>query len=373
MKKTSIVFIILCLLLTACGGGQKEHVNLDNPTYYYSLGRHRVAEAEKGYYTLFNDLLVYVDKEMKKPYLISQEKYSLDQLLKDEEICQTSDAYFKDADVFVEDEKVYLATGFSLVQLDPQNGNRTTLLEHEFSTNPVLSGGNYYRLETIRKEGTDRIETWLKIYNLDDKKEVEALNLSETLKELPNLNIPIMYPSAEGVLLLAESLEEDLTVSQELLYYGPSDKEVVTISPKEGQQLTQAFQYEGDWYVNAVSLEEEESEKETCFHVNLDEKSLEEWKEVPALRILESNGEELVLAPGTGLSYYFTMDVLQEGEEVDYAYPIEFKGQTVNVPEKYMEKRNGCVVVVTSDGNPLLVYENGKIVLIDEEGPHDVF
>lgn len=369
MKKNICVFLSLILLLVACSRSKPKESTLDNSSYYNSI-IHNVAESENGYYCLYGGILCFVEKETGKYYLISKEKYSLGQLLENSEIREKSDAYFgEQANVFYDGGNLYVGAEKGLYKLNPQAGSSDLVLKNNTQGGKQLIKNSLYIYEESKIVGGE-LNSIIHLYDFQKKKE-ESLFSTKDIYPDKETHVQAMY--LEGSKLIFRNSVVDPKSSQfedSLMIYDLENKNHNIISFGQKKDIINFFVKDKDLYFSTVERNDKIywlDKKVVYYKTGLDKIEFSEYKTIDMPNYIFSNGNLEVEASGSAISLLIAQDSLDlGGRKIDFE--IKYKDKTLVVPKELYSKRNSIGVVVNSQGLPVLVYDDGRIILMDKDG-----
>lgn len=369
MKKNICVFLSLILLLVACSRSKPKESTLDNSSYYNSI-IHNVAESENGYYCLYGGILCFVEKETSKYYLISKEKYSLGQLLENSEIREKSDAYFgEQANVFYDGGNLYVGAEKGLYKLNPQAGSSDLVLKNNTQGGKQLIKNSLYIYEESKIVGGE-LNSIIHLYDFQKKKE-ESLFSTKDIYPDKETHVQAMY--LEGSKLIFRNSVVDPKSSQfedSLMIYDLENKNHNIISFGQKKDIINFFVKDKDLYFSTVERNDKIywlDKKVVYYKTGLDKIEFSEYKTIDMPNYIFSNGNLEVEASGSAISLLIAQDSLDlGGRKIDFE--IKYKDKTLVVPKELYSKRNSIGVVVNSQGLPVLVYDDGRIILMDKDG-----
>ena len=365
MKRKFIIYYFLgiIILLSSCN---KEINSKGNRSFdhigYYEIGQHTLAETEDGYYTLYMGLLNYIDPATKKAYLISKEKYSIDDLLNDEELREKSDAFYGEySSVFYDKGELFIDNRESLIKVDPENVTAEKISNLKFHDISILKDGkSFYSVISTDSESLDE-----EIYEFDFKTKKENLLLSNDKldKKLNNIQW-IYYEDGNLYVHPSDYHSKDLILKIDVL-----SKNIEYI-----ESFSDKFAFQNIFFMDK-NLYFAEYEKSDTLKVDRKIEYYQymgkdkEPKKVGSSTfpyILSSNGSTEFNTVVNGLPILKT-DERFKNLLKDYSYKMIVDGKEYHLDEKYFLKSAVFIGTINSKGEPVVYAGDlGKVFLFDE-------
>lgn len=369
----SFITIVACSNSSPNSKNTNEDVSInkyDNSSYYDSE-YHNLAESDMGYYTLINNLLVFVDKETNEMFLVSREKNSLEDLLADPSKRENSDAYFSNAsEVFYEAGNIYLAGYDGLAVVSEENYARSmhdmTLL---YPVN-IYKGSLYYIEADLDPSKENKFI--LKKYHIANKEDQELLSLRD---EIEKLGYTIFDPQKTYIyddnLYMYMTLENDDDIEFKLAKIDLTNYEIDFIDEKiDGYELSNFYISDGKLiclYAARSQIDESAWSKIPGFALSDGDK-----KEIPLLKTLVYSDNDVVESSFDALSICKTYDIREDGL-IETPYTINQNDKVLTLPESFFELGSEFTVKLNNQGDVLLSYTNGDLILIKDGSFIEVF
>ncbi|MEB3429474.1 hypothetical protein VLK81_05530 [Citroniella saccharovorans] len=365
MRRKNIIYYFLgiIILLSSCNKeiNSKDYKSFDH-FGYYDTSQHTLAETEDGYYTLYMGLLNYIDPATKKAYLISKEKYSIDDLLNDEELREKSDAFYgEDSNVFYDRGELFIDNRESLIKVDPENVTAEKISNLRFHNRSILKDGKFfYNVISTDSESLDE-----KIYEFDLKTKKENLFLSNDKldKKLNNIQW-IYYEDGNLYLNPFDYYSKDVILKIDVL-----SKNIECI-----ESFSDKFAFQNIFFKdkNLYFAEYEKSDTlkvdrkiEYYQYMGKDKEPKKVGSSIFPY-IISSNGSTEFNTVVNGLPILKT-DERFKNLLKDYSYKIIVDGKEYHLDEKYFLNNAVFTGTINSKGEPVVYASDlGKVFLFDE-------
>lgn len=376
MKKFILVSFLMIIILTSCSKKVKEVDNYENTSFFDRY--HNISETKDGYYSLYNELLTFIDKETLKPYLVSNEKSDIRELLKDDFKKNKSDAFFKAAnEIFYESGKIYISSPLDLNILDEKNN---TLENHKigYSDRRILHKGVLYYLLYNNEPGKEDTYVFEK-YDTISKKYTEITQLKPIIEKrgFDSLTITKFYVYENKIYVITHLHSERAMRQGVIIYDIETDKIDLKIPEVKDYDLTQLYvnknQIKGVFNYN-IYIPEDAWKSKGRIISDID-KSISDIKEVERLEPLKSviySNNKKIITPFDALIVYKSYNLKDDGLE-NKEYILDFEGKQIKVDEKYFYKNNSFTVKLSDGGDILLSYEDGNLVIIRDGKIYEIF
>lgn len=369
----SFITIVACSNSSPNSNKVNEDVSInkyDNSSYYDS-DYHNLAENDMGYYTLINNLLVFVDKETNEMFLVSREKNSLEDLLADDSKRENSDAYFSNArEVFYEAGYIYIVCEEGLAVVSEENYARSM---HDILTfDPVnIYKGSLYYIEAELDPSKEN-KFILKKYHIAKKDDQELLSLRDEIEKLGYTNLApqktYIYDDDLYMLILLDN-EDDM--EHKLAKIDLTSNEIDFIDEKiDGYELSNFYIYDGkliSLYAAISETDESAWSKIPGFALSDGDK-----KEITLLKTLVYSDNDVIESSFDALSIYKAYDIKDDGL-IETPYTIKQNDKELTLPESFFELGSEFTVKLNNQGDVLLSYTNGDLILIKDGSFIEVF
>ena len=371
MKKL-LLTLLSFITLVACSNSSPNSNNTnkdisinkyDNSSYYDSH-YHNLAESDMGYYTLINNLLVFVDKETNEMFLVSREKNSLEDLLADPSKRENSDAYFSNAsEVFYEAGNIYIVCGEGLAVVSEENYARSmhdmTLL---YPVN-IYKGSLYYIEADLDPSKENKFI--LKKYHIAKKDDQELLSLKDEIEKLGYTSFdPQKTYIYDDNLYMYMTLENGDDIEYKLAKIDLTSNEIDFIDEKiDGYELS-------NFYISDSKL--------ICLYAARSETDESAWskipgfalsdgdkKEIPILKTLVYSDNDVIESSFPALSAYKTYNIKDDGL-IETPFSIKQNDKELTIPENFFKLGSEFTVKLNNKGDVLLSYTNGNLILIKD-------
>lgn len=362
----SFITIVACSNSSPNSNNTNKDISInkyDNSSYYDSE-YHNLAESDMGYYTLINNLLVFVDKETNEMFLVSREKNSLEDLLADTSKRENSDAYFSNArEVFYEAGNIYLAGEEGLAVVSEENYARSM---HDM---PLLYPVNIYKgsLYYIKAELDPSKENKfiLKKYHIANKDDQELLSLRDEIEKLGYTNLApqktYIYDDNLYILMILEN-EDDM--KHKLAKIDLANNEIDFIDEKiDEYELSNFYISDGKLiclYAAISETDESAWSKIPGFALSDGDK-----KEIPLLKTLVYSDNDVIESSFDALSIYKAYNIKDDGL-IETPFSIKQNDKELTIPENFFKLGSEFTVKLNNQGDVLLSYTNGNLILIKD-------
>lgn len=378
MKKKIFLIFALLFALTACSDEKAEVNKYDNSSYYYG-NVHRLVEVEDGYYNLYHNLLTFVDRESLEPYLVSNEKYSIEDLMGNEVYKTESDAYFENADsVFYENDKVYVTSPFEVHQVDVKNNTKKTISTPGHTSTRTLHEGVLYSIVDYEDADLGHYSALEKLEFSKDKPE-QLLNLDEKIQELgfDEGQFQTIYFQGDKAYLQA-LVNKNSTSIPFLFELNLHSKELTPVQqPRENYELANFYFSDGKLYLTNSYIDKEDENAwmkkgKLVEEINPENKEVVNQVELDPLKDVVYSNEKSIETSFNALSYYKSYGFGQEDlRQMDYV--IKDGDQQMTLPEDLFKPNSGFLVRLSDLGDILLSYESGDLAVIRDGEIHEIY
>lgn len=362
----SFITIVACSNSRPNSNKANEDISInkyDNSSYYDSE-YHNLAESDMGYYTLINNLLVFVDKETNEMFLVSREKNSLEDLLADPSKRENSDAYFSNArEVFYEAGNIYLAGEEGLAVVSEENYARSM---HDM---PLLYPVNIYKgsLYYINAELDPSKENKfiLKKYNIANKDDQELLSLRDEIEKLGYANLaPQKTYIYDDNLYMYMLLENGDDIEYKLAKIDLTSNEIDFIDEKIDAYELSNF-YMSDSKLICLYAARSETDESAWSKIPGFALSDGDKKEIPLLKTLVYSDNDVVESSFDALSIYKAYNIKDDGL-IETPFSIKQNDKELTIPENFFKLGSEFTVKLNNKGDVLLSYTNGNLILIKD-------
>lgn len=372
MKKKIFFALAILLGLTACGSSEKaEEDPYDNPSFYdYS---HGMAETEDGYYFLNQGFLSYTDKESLSTVLVSENKYSLDDLLSNPSLKEETDNYFSpDANIYSAGDKLYITDYSGIYKVDPKKLTRDKVFDYKSTVKETFYKGTFYYVDQgVNPEKGKELCTLYK-YRPGDKDREEVCDLNQALKfEKPFVDR--MYSYKDKLFLTCNDEE---SYDRKLFIYDLKSNKSKAYSIKkevDGRPYYAGMMYFlGDKLYFNCTYDDDDSyykEKTRIFESDLEKFDMKETESLPPLYRNISNGKEVYRLPMWIVASSKDPDppsyIHEDFDSKNFAYKIGSPdGKEMTLDDKYFRHQDYFDQRVSSSGDLILRYESGDFIII---------
>lgn len=369
----SFITIVACSNSSPNSKNANEDVSInkyDNSSYYDSE-YHSLAESDMGYYTLINNLLVFVDKETNEMFLVSREKNSLEDLLADDNKRENSDAYFPNArEVFYEAGNIYLVGDEGLAVVSEENYARTMYDELFIYPVNIYKGSLYYIKAELDPSKENKFI--LKKYHIAKKEDQELLSLKYEIEKLGYTNLaPQKTYIYDDNLYMYMLLDNDDDMEHKLAKIDLTSNEIDFIDEKiDGYELSNFYISDGKLiclYAARAETDESAWSKIPGFALSDGDK-----KEIPLLKTLVYSDNDVIESSFSALSAYKAYDIKDDGL-IETPFTINQDEKELTLPESFFKLGSEFTVKLNNQGDVLLSYTNGDLILIKDGSFIEVF
>lgn len=365
MRRKNIIYYLIgiIILLSSCNKeiNSKDYKSFDHFGYYQDI-QHTLAETEDGYYTLYMGLLNYIDPATKKAYLISKEKYSIDDLLNDEELREKSDAFFGEySSVFYDKGELFIDNRESLIKVDPENITAEKISDLKFHDISILKDGKFF----YSVISTDSESLNGEIYEYDFKKKKENILLSNENLDRKLNNIQwIYYEDGNLYLQQYDYYSKDLILKMDVL---SKNIECIESSSDKFAFHNIFFKDKNLYFAEYEKSDTQKIDGEIEYYQYMGkDKEPKKVGSYTSPYIISSNGSTEFKTVVSGLSILRTMENYKNLFK-DYSYKMIVDGKEYHLDEKYFLNGAPLIGTINSKGEPV-VYAGGlgKVFLFDE-------